>query len=276
MYKNQPDVGLDQRGIVDGQEFSVEGARVRALHSPGHTTDHMAFVLLAGEGGKSGEGGQRARRDGMAVGLFTGDNVLGHGTAVFEDLPTYLASLGRMSDAVGASNSPSSSSSSSSIIATSPHPPAPVLGFPGHGDVIDDVRARIAEYIEHRAQREREIIQALRLGPSFPLSPSPSTTALSSPPPPPPPPPASSSRPNQQDSLDRGMTETMIVQRIYRNVRSDLHWAARMGVVQVLEKLRREGRVVVVVEEEGATGAGAGTDHGGGERYWRLTERGKM
>lgn len=30
--------------------------------------------------------------------MFTGDNVLGHGTAVFEDLAVYLNSLSRMRD----------------------------------------------------------------------------------------------------------------------------------------------------------------------------------
>lgn len=43
VYKNQPDDG--QLDIRDGQVFEVEGARLTAHHMPGHTKDHMVFVL---------------------------------------------------------------------------------------------------------------------------------------------------------------------------------------------------------------------------------------
>ena len=61
--------------IHDGDVFTVEGAQVQAIHTPGHTTDHVAFLL---------EG------DGI---LFSGDSILGQGTAVFENLTTYIESL---------------------------------------------------------------------------------------------------------------------------------------------------------------------------------------
>jgi ribonuclease/clavin/mitogillin len=114
IYKNQPDDGMST--ISDGQKFSVDGTTLRAFHSPGHTTDHMALVL--------------EEEDAM----FTGDNILGHGTAVFEDLPAYLDSLQRMGTAVSG------------------------RGYPGHGDVIANVQAKSEEYIAHRAQREREVV----------------------------------------------------------------------------------------------------------------------
>lgn len=43
VYKHDPDDG--QLDIKDGQEFSVEGVTLKALYTPGHTMDHMAFVL---------------------------------------------------------------------------------------------------------------------------------------------------------------------------------------------------------------------------------------
>lgn len=72
--------------------------------------------------------------------MFTGDNVLGHGTAVFEDLAAYLDSLEKMQH------------------------PFSGRAYPGHGAVIEDGPAKIHEYIRHRQQREAEILQALRGG----------------------------------------------------------------------------------------------------------------
>lgn len=70
--------------------------------------------------------------------MFTGDNVLGHGTAVFEDLAVYLESLGSMKGEFGG------------------------RAYPGHGDWIGDGRARVEEYIRHRQMREDEVLGVLR------------------------------------------------------------------------------------------------------------------
>lgn len=43
VYKHDPDP--DQLDIKDGQEFAVEGVTLKAVFTPGHTTDHMAFVF---------------------------------------------------------------------------------------------------------------------------------------------------------------------------------------------------------------------------------------
>jgi ribonuclease/clavin/mitogillin len=118
IYKNQPSDG--QQDIEDGQQFEVEGASLHTVHSPGHTQDHMALVL--------------ENEDAM----FTGDNVLGHGTAVFEDLYTYIKSLNKMKDAFKG------------------------RAYPGHGSVIDDGPSKIAEYIKHRQMREDQVIQVLK------------------------------------------------------------------------------------------------------------------
>lgn len=43
VFKHRPDTG--HQDIHDGQVFSVEGATLTACHTPGHTVDHMTFVL---------------------------------------------------------------------------------------------------------------------------------------------------------------------------------------------------------------------------------------
>lgn len=43
IYKHDPDGG--QQPIHDGQVFQVEGATLRAVHTPGHSHDHMCFLM---------------------------------------------------------------------------------------------------------------------------------------------------------------------------------------------------------------------------------------
>ncbi|KAK7729034.1 hypothetical protein SLS57_002266 [Botryosphaeria dothidea] len=117
IYKNQPDE--DQLDIADGQRFQTDGATLRAFYSPGHTTDHMALVL--------------EEEDAM----FTGDNVLGSGTAVFEDLATYMDSLARMSQQFSG------------------------RAYPGHGPVIENGKSKVLEYIKHRQEREVQVLEVL-------------------------------------------------------------------------------------------------------------------
>ncbi|KAG0647154.1 Beta-lactamase 2 [Hyphodiscus hymeniophilus] len=117
-YKNTP--SDDQLDIEDGQTFKVEGATLRTVYSPGHAQDHMALILEEENA------------------MFTGDNVLGHGTAVFEDLSTYLSSLEKMRAVFKG------------------------RAYPGHGPVIEDGPSKILEYIRHRKMREDQVIQVLK------------------------------------------------------------------------------------------------------------------
>ncbi|KAF2024555.1 metallo-beta-lactamase superfamily protein [Setomelanomma holmii] len=78
VYKNDPEPG--QQDIVDGQLFYVEGATVMAVHAPGHSEDHMCFILKEEES------------------MFTGDNILGTGTSAVEDLGVFMSSLQKMKD----------------------------------------------------------------------------------------------------------------------------------------------------------------------------------
>ncbi|WYZ43047.1 hypothetical protein EsH8_VI_000746 [Colletotrichum jinshuiense] len=118
IFKNQPEEG--QLDISDGQTFTVDGATLTAVFTPGHTVDHMAFIL--------------EEEDAM----FTADNVLGQGTAVFEDLATYLNSLEKMRHLFKG------------------------RAYPGHGPVIDNGPSKILEYINHRKAREEQVIRTLR------------------------------------------------------------------------------------------------------------------
>ncbi|OAA56173.1 metallo-beta-lactamase superfamily protein [Niveomyces insectorum RCEF 264] len=117
IYKCNPDPG--QNDIEDGQTFAVEGATVKALFTPGHAFDHMCFFLEEENA------------------LFTGDNVLGHGFTVVEDLALYLQSLGRMA-AQGC-----------------------IVGYPAHGVRIENLPAKLNQYIRQKRTREKLIYGAL-------------------------------------------------------------------------------------------------------------------
>nr|QLM00043.1 metallo-beta-lactamase [Xylaria schweinitzii] len=118
IYKNSPADG--QREITDGQVFSVEGATVRSLYTPGHSHDHMCFILEE----------EKA--------MFTGDNILGHGTAAFEDLDQIMVSWNKMQEEDC------------------------LLGYPAHGIVISDLRWKIKREIALKTNRENRVLQALQ------------------------------------------------------------------------------------------------------------------
>ena len=119
-------------------EEGGKGLKLKAMHTPGHTVDHMVFILeslLEGNG------------DGEEVAMFTGDNVLGHGTAVFEDLGIYMSSLSRMKGELERLGSQKGRHA--------------ITAYPGHGASILDGKARVEEYIAHRRQREEQVLAVL-------------------------------------------------------------------------------------------------------------------
>ena len=152
--------------IDDGDVVRAEGATLRAIHTPGHAEDHLCFAL---------------EEEGA---IFSGDNVLGVGTTVIPsqggDLLDYMRSLER-------------------LLAEQP-----TAIYPAHGPVIRDGRAKLREYIDHRNQREQEIVAALRAG----------LTAIPE-----------------------------IVARVYAAYPTALHLPARSSVCSHLLKLERDGRV---------------------------------
>jgi len=97
-----------------------------ALHTPGHSADHLSFWLAE----------DRA--------LFTGDLVLGHGSSMVTypegDVAQYLRSLERLA----ALN--------------------PRILFPGHWDPVTDAMAKLEEYRTHRLEREAQVLAEVRRG----------------------------------------------------------------------------------------------------------------
>lgn len=105
----------------------AEGATLRAVFTPGHAPDHLCYYLLE----------ERA--------LFTGDVVLGAGTAVIPDeggdLALYMDSLRRLLEL-----------DLDTI-------------YPAHGPVIRNPKQKIREYLAHRELRENQVLDSLRQGP---------------------------------------------------------------------------------------------------------------
>lgn len=118
IYKHTPERGT-QQPIMDGQVFKTEGATIRAVHAPGHSSDHVCFVLEE----------EKA--------MFTGDNVLGHGTTAVEHLGTFMNSL-RVMNTHGCE-----------------------IGYPAHGVTIPNLKAKINGELAGKIQREKQALRAL-------------------------------------------------------------------------------------------------------------------
>lgn len=133
----RPDVTVADGAAFASTDFAAGTAvewRLTALHTPGHTSDHLSFALA----GPAADEPSRA--------LFCGDLVMGWSTSLISppdgDMGAFMRSLGvlqRRED-------------------------GPYL--PGHGAPIADPPARLAELIAHRKGREAQILAALADGPS--------------------------------------------------------------------------------------------------------------
>lgn len=112
--------------VEDGDILEVGGAKLKVIHSPGHTPGHICLYML--------------ERDI----LFSGDNVVGHGTSAINppdgDMLTYLKSLHQLSTLKSR------------------------LICPGHGPIITDPKAKLKELIDHRMMREGQVLKELRKG----------------------------------------------------------------------------------------------------------------
>ncbi|TFK88287.1 lactamase [Polyporus arcularius HHB13444] len=126
--------GLPVHNLADADTLSVtssappESSVLRVIHTPGHTADSLCIHYPL----------DRA--------LFTADTVLGHGTAVFEDLGPYMASLQKMIDYGKGPNGEQTYE----------------VVYPGHGPVVKDGLGKVTTYLKHRVEREEQIVAVLR------------------------------------------------------------------------------------------------------------------
>jgi glyoxylase-like metal-dependent hydrolase (beta-lactamase superfamily II) len=118
-----PDVALR-----DGDEVAGPGWTLRAVHTPGHTSNHLCYELVE----------ERT--------LFSGDHVMGWSTSVIGppdgNLNQYLASL-------------------SKLLARDD-----VRYRPTHGPAIDDPKPLVRAYRAHRHERTEQLLAVLRRGPA--------------------------------------------------------------------------------------------------------------
>jgi glyoxylase-like metal-dependent hydrolase (beta-lactamase superfamily II) len=124
--------------VKDGDVFaSVPGATLRALFTPGHTEDHVCFVL---------------EEEGA---IFAGDCVLNGNTAVFENLAQYSRSLETMRAELEKAHARRRDDSRPER-----NPPVGRL-YPSHGDVIRDGSKKLEQYARHRETREAMFLKTL-------------------------------------------------------------------------------------------------------------------
>jgi glyoxylase-like metal-dependent hydrolase (beta-lactamase superfamily II) len=152
--------------IEDGHAIAAGDETLVAIHTPGHAPDHLCFWHAESRTMFCGDLAQKGTT------IYVPPNLQG-------DLISYLASLER-------------------VLAL-----RPARLLPAHGPVLADPESVLRGYIEHRREREQQIIAELRAGQTTPEA---------------------------------------IVVRLYRGLNEHLVPMARESVLAHLMKLEREGR----------------------------------
>ena len=153
--------------VKDGEIIKGNGFTFECVFTPGHTSNHMCYALKEENA------------------LFTGDHVMGWSTTVVTppdgDMAQYMASVKKLMARSDATL------------------------YPTHGAPVTDPKPFLAAYLEHRLDRERQILACIREGlPTIP----------------------------------------QMVARMYADVDKRLHPAASRSVLAHLIQLEQEGRVV--------------------------------
>lgn len=112
--------------LADGDRVAGAGFALGAVHTPGHASNHLCYLL------------EQERL------LFSGDHVMQGSTVVIRppdgDMAVYLASLARVA--------------ALDLAAIAP----------GHGTLITDPAAKLDEYVTHRLAREAQVLDAVVAG----------------------------------------------------------------------------------------------------------------
>ena len=112
--------------LGDGDVVRAGKLNLIAVHTPGHSADHLCFWLAEDHA------------------LFTGDLVLGRGSSMVTypegNVAAYLRSLEKVAAL------------------------RPKMLFPGHWDPVTDAPQKIDEYRAHRLEREAQILAEVRRG----------------------------------------------------------------------------------------------------------------
>ena len=115
------------RVLADGEGIAVDGRRLTAVATPGHTSNHLCFA------------------DEVSGALFTGDHVMGWSTTVVVppdgDMAAYMASLDKLQQR------------------------SDRIYYPAHGPAVTNPRQHVRGFIGHRKHRERQILTLLEPGP---------------------------------------------------------------------------------------------------------------
>lgn len=126
VVEGEQETGFDRsyapdRVLADGDSVTVDGRTLTAVHTPGHTSNHLCFA------------------DDAAGILFSGDHVMGWSTSVVippdGDMGDYVASLEKLR---GRNDR---------------------RYYPAHGEPVDDPQRLVRGMITHRVQRERQILR---------------------------------------------------------------------------------------------------------------------
>ncbi|HEY4113181.1 MAG TPA: MBL fold metallo-hydrolase [Rhizomicrobium sp.] len=152
--------------VRDGDVISGNGFTFECVYTPGHTSNHMCYALIE----------EKA--------LFTGDHVMGWSTTVVGppdgDMAEYMASLRK-------------------LIARDDR-----ILYPTHGAPIENPKPFLQAYLDHRLDREKQILDCIG---------------------------------------DGATTVPEMVARMYADVDKRLHPAAARSVLAHLIQLQGEGRV---------------------------------